>query len=267
MKRPPFFSVVIPTHQRAALLRRTLQSVKAQRSPVPFEVLVVSDVADAETDAVCLELLEATDTYIRRTGKPGPSESRNLALDLAKGQYVLFLDDDDAWHPGLLESLHGHPLVQQGEPVYFNCSVVEERRFPDRTETLSEVGIDLKDRVNEEVFVKNQGPIPCYALPRHLLDGIRFDPFMRGYEDWEFLLGVFERQMPKHVPILGAQIYKAMNAADERRGTSQQANDFNAVLDYLYVYRRRPAPTVELKEKRTALLASVSALNVPADML
>ncbi|SDD24309.1 glycosyltransferase family 2 protein [Paraburkholderia lycopersici] len=267
MKRPPFFSVVIPTHKRAALLRRALESVRAQQSPVPFEILVVSDASDAETDAVCLELLDSADTYIRRTGNAGPSHSRNVALEHARGDYVLFLDDDDRWHPGLLEHLHAHPFVQQGEPVYFNCSIVEEQRFADRTQTLSEVGIDLKDRVTEEVFVKNQGPIPCFALPRRLLDDIRFDPYMRSYEDWEFLLAVFERRMPRHVPILGAQIYKSINAGDDRRGTSQKANDFNAVLDYLYVYRRRPAPTIELKEKRAALLANVAALSIPADTL
>ncbi|WP_321960145.1 glycosyltransferase family A protein [Paraburkholderia sp. J7] len=267
MKRSPFFSVVIPTHKRASLLRRALESVKAQLSPVAFEVLVVSDASDAATDVVCHDLLDDTDLYLRRNGEAGPSESRNLALDQAKGRYVLFLDDDDAWHPGLLAQLHAHPLVQQGQPVYFNCSIVQERRLHDRTEMLEEVQLDLKTQLNEDVFTKNRVHMSCYALPRELLRGLRFDPFMRSYEDWEFLLAVLERQMPQHVPIMGSRIHEVPDATSDRRGSSTAANDFNAVLDYLYVYRRRPAPSLEQQEKRAALVALVTGLNIPASML
>lgn len=267
MKRPPFFSVVIPTHKRPLLLRRALQSVKSQLCPVPFEVLVVSDASDEATDAVCREMLGATDLYVRRNGEAGPSESRNLALAHARGRYVLFLDDDDGWHPGLLAQLHAHPLVQQGEPVYFDCSVIQERRFPDRTETIEEVQLDLSVQLNEDVFIKNQVHMSCFAFPRDLLDGLRFDPHMRSYEDWEFLLSVFERQMPQHVPILGSRVHEVPDANSGRRGASEAANDFNAVLDYLYVYRRRPAPSLEQKEKRAALLASAAGMSIPASML
>jgi len=54
--------------------------------------------------------------------------------------------------------------------------------------------------------------------------------------------------------------------ATDRRGSSKAANDFNAVLDYLYVYRRHPAPTPELRRKRADLLAR-TGLPIDADLL
>jgi len=226
----PFFSVIIPTHKRALLLRRALESIKSQVSPVECEVIVISDAEDGETNTVCAELLSQSDMYIRRNGKNGPSASRNLGLSLVKGRFVMFLDDDDAWHPNCLANLHAQPHVQLS--------------------------------LTSEVYIKNQVHMSCFAFPKQLLQGIEFDPFMRAYEDWDYLLSVFNRAMPTYVPLLGSRVFEVEDATTDRRGSSEQAQDFNAVLDYLYVYRRHPAPTSELKQKRASLL---STTGLPID--
>lgn len=250
----PFFSVIVPTHKRAILLRRALASIKSQICPVGCEVIVISDAADSATDAVCAELLGKTDMYLRRNGEAGPSASRNLGLSLVKGRYVLFLDDDDAWHPGCLAQLHAQPHVQLSMPVYFNCTVATERRLAQGPELISELELTLQQGLTAEVYVKNQVHMSCFAFPRQLLQGLEFDPFMRAYEDWDYLLSVFDRAMPVHVPLLGSRVFEVADETTDRRGSSQQATDFNAVLDYLYVYRRHPAPTPELRQLRAALL-------------
>jgi GalNAc5-diNAcBac-PP-undecaprenol beta-1,3-glucosyltransferase len=259
----PTFSVIIPTHRRANLLRRALQSVKSQEAPVSFEVIVVSDVIDNETDMVCTELLTAADTFLRRSGHPGPSASRNQALALARGRYIIFLDDDDAWHPGCLAQLCAQPILQQGRSVYFNCSVVSERRLSHAPEMLSETELNLEGRLTSAVYVKNQVHMSCFVFPRRLLSGLTFDESMRAYEDWDYLLAVFDREMPVHIPLLGSRVFEVKDDTSDRRGSSQKATDFNAVLDYLYVYRRHVAPTMELKQQRAALLAPFGLQIVP----
>ncbi len=256
MPTPPQFSVVIPTHLRPRLLSRALRSIKQQS--IKAEVIVVSDAIDPETDAVCSSLLDEHDVYIRRNGPPGPSASRNLALSLAQGRYVLFLDDDDAWHPEMLQSLHTHPSVQQGLLVYFNCSVVKERRPSGRDpEILSETILDLRNSLTDKVYLKNQVHMSCFSFPRSLLGAIAFDLTMRAYEDWDFLLSVFDKQMPTHAAILGSRVYEVDDETTDRRGSSDNATNLNAVLDYLYVYRRHPARSNELAESRFNLLQSV----------
>ncbi len=266
MNEQPFFSVVVPTHRRAHLLRRGLESIKMQESPAACEVVVVSDVADKATDAVCDALLGPGDVFVRRNGRAGPSESRNIALRLVRGRYVLFLDDDDAWHPGLLAHLAGCDAVARGLPLHFDCTVVKERRLKKGTEILGEVPLDLAGALTSQIYLKNRIHMSCFAFPRHVLQGLSFDPHMRAYEDWDFLLSIMDRGMPVHVPFRGSRIFEVDDDTTDRRGSSRNATDFNAVLDYLYVYRRHPAPTPELKEERSALFR-MFGLSIPAETL
>lgn len=266
MHKPIPFTVIIPTHKRQLLLRRALESIRAQTLPDAVEIIVVSDVIDGATDAACAELLPATGIYVRRNGLAGPSASRNLGLSLASGRHVLFLDDDDAWHPRLLEDLSAHLAQRPGKAVYFNCTVVTERRLASGPETLKEVQLDLATQLNEGVYVKNQVHMSCFAFPRTLLDGIEFDPTMRAYEDWDWLLGVFDRELPVYVPMLGSRVYEVPDETTDRRGSDAKANDFNAVLDYLYVYRRHPAPSEAIRAQRSELLRR-TGLPVLPDML
>lgn len=265
VRSSPLFSVIIPTHRRANLLARALASIQQQTLSDRHEIIVVSDCADSATDAVCHQWLKPTDTYIRRSGSAGPSASRNLALQLAKGQYVLFLDDDDAWHPALLASLQECAPLNKGLPVFFNCTVVKETRPPEGVERLSEAFLDTGALLDKNVFVKNQVHMSCFATPRGLLQDLTFDHHMRAYEDWDFLLFLIERQMPVHVPILGSVVHEVDDATSDRRGNTTPAQDFNAVLDYLYVYRRHKVDP-DLQEKRAALLRSVG-LALDAQLL
>jgi GalNAc5-diNAcBac-PP-undecaprenol beta-1,3-glucosyltransferase len=266
MQKPTPFTVIIPTHKRPILLRRALESIRSQTLSGACEVIVVSDAIDGATDAVCAELLATTGIYVRRNGVAGPSASRNLGLSLASGQHVLFLDDDDAWHPRLLEQLA--PLLAQrpGKPVYFNCSVVTERRLPEGPQQLSEVQLDLAGHLNHAVYLKNQVHMSCFAFPRPLLDGLEFDPTMRAYEDWDYLLAVFDREFPLHVPMLGSRVFEVPDDTTDRRGSEGKANDFNAVLDYLYVYRRHPAPNDAVRAQRSELMRR-NGLAVMPDLL
>ena len=261
----PLFTVIIPTHRRANLLARALTSIAQQTLLSNHEVIVISDCEDENTELVCRKWLKSTDTYVRRSGAPGPSLSRNLGIKMAKGEVVLFLDDDDAWHPELLASLKESIELRQGHPVYFNCTIVKESRDVGGGKKHSETFLNTHGLLTSDVFVKNQVHMSCFATPRVLLHGLRFDPYMRAYEDWDFLLFVFERKMPKHLNILGSQVHEVDDDTTDRRGSSQSANDHNAIIDYLYVYRRHPV-SQELQQKRAALLAN-AGLNLPPELL
>jgi GT2 family glycosyltransferase len=96
----PLVSVITPTHNRARSLGRALDSVFAQEgSPERFEleVLVIDDASTDETP----ELIRGYPRvrYIRMPQNLGTSAARNAGLKEARGRYVAFLDDDDAWLP------------------------------------------------------------------------------------------------------------------------------------------------------------------------
>jgi GalNAc5-diNAcBac-PP-undecaprenol beta-1,3-glucosyltransferase len=262
----PFLSFIIPTQKRPILLERALASIKSQSCPLPVEVIVIADETDAATDEVCQRLLAPDDIKIRRSGPPGPSLSRNLGIELASGHYIMFLDDDDAWQPDLLSQLASLPEVREGRLVYFNCLIVTENRSGPRPEFISELPLDTTGRLNELVYVQNQIHMSCVAFPRTLIGSTRFDPFMRAYEDWDFMLAIFGKEMATHVPLQGSIVYEITDASSDRRGDSRNASNANAIMDYLYVYRRHPAPSEALRQQR-AVLMQRAGMTLPADLL
>ncbi len=262
----PFFSVIIPTHKRPALLERALTSVKSQECPLACEIIVVADEANPADDEVCQRLLGPGDIQVRRNGPPGPSQSRNLGIGLASGSYILFLDDDDAWQPGFLAQLASQQAVREDRFVYFDCTITAESRAEYPPRFLSEDRLDLSERLNEQVYIRNQLPNSGLAIPRRLLVDVRFDEHMRAYEDWDFLLSLCDKEMPQHVPVQGVTIFQAKDASTDHRGKSDGARDLNALLDYLYVYRRHPAPSATSRQHRVDFLQQMG-VAVASDLV
>lgn len=262
----PLLSLIIPTHNRSNLLKRALESINSQMSRNIIEIIVVSDVKDIETNKLCDELLGPNDIYLRRNGAPGPSESRNLALKLAHGRYVMFLDDDDSWDSKFIENFLIHSKNKDFEVAYFDCIVIKERRLEKIPTQLGKIFLNQSDRLTKDVFVKNQVHMSCFIFSRWVLDGLKFDITMRAYEDWDFLLSVFERQKPIHIPITCSNVYEVDDETTDRRGSSENATNYHAVLDYLYVYRRHASPDTEIQTKRKQLLESVD-LVLPMHLL
>lgn len=97
----PLVSAVIPTFARPELVRRAVATVLAQTIR-DLEVIVVIDGDDPATRSV---LAAVRDDRLRVIGYPekrGAGRARDAGADLAAGQWVAFLDDDDEWLPGKL---------------------------------------------------------------------------------------------------------------------------------------------------------------------
>lgn len=254
MSKAPAFSVIIPTHRRPQLLERALDSVRQQGVEGDIEVIVVSDVVDPDTDAVCSRRLTDRDIFIRRNGKPGPSASRNLALRLAAGRHILFLDDDDALSAGFLGQALNHAAIQNNRCVYVDGVAVNESRPASGPVFQSESALDLQGGLNEQVFIKNQIPFSCFLFPRIIVQAMAFDEHMHAYEDWEFVLNFLSRQWPEHLALTGPRIHVVQDETTDRRGASAAAKDFRAVMDYLYVYHRYPVTDPQLRERRWQMM-------------
>jgi GalNAc5-diNAcBac-PP-undecaprenol beta-1,3-glucosyltransferase len=254
MKPVPAFSLIIPTHRRALLLQRCVGSVRRQGLAAEVELVVVSDVLDPATDLVCGQCLGAEDIYVRRNGEPGPSASRNLGLQLARGRYVIFLDDDDTLADGYLPVLMARAEFQLGRATVSDCVVVTESR-PDTGPVEWHRQVQASSsQLDEGVYIKNQVPFSCFAWPRHELAGLRFDEHMRAYEDWEFVLQTLARTVPLPLALCGPCIHVVKDETTDRRGSSEAASNLHAVMDYLYVYHRHPSPKPEVRERRQELM-------------
>jgi glycosyltransferase involved in cell wall biosynthesis len=102
----PLVSAIIPTHNRAELLERAIQSVLDQTWD-NMEIVVVDDASGDETPQLLESLSDQHQNLkvIRNSTSKGASASRNIAINHAEGEYVAGLDDDDFWRPRRIELL------------------------------------------------------------------------------------------------------------------------------------------------------------------
>jgi len=98
----PCFSVIIPTYNQAAFLRRAVDSALAQALPAGGEVEVI--VVDDESTDATPEVAAAFGARIRylRQANRREGAARNMGAVHAAGTYFAFLDSDDYWLPGKL---------------------------------------------------------------------------------------------------------------------------------------------------------------------
>jgi glycosyltransferase involved in cell wall biosynthesis len=90
-------SVIIPTFNRSKLVTEAVESVLAQECNHEIEVIVIDDGSQDDTAQVLRKY--ASRIEYRHQPNRGMNSARNLGLNEATGDYVSFLDSDDAWLP------------------------------------------------------------------------------------------------------------------------------------------------------------------------
>lgn len=131
MGSQPLVSVIIPTYNRADLLREAVASVRRQ-SYAPLELIVVDD---GSTDATAASLRPLSDARLVRQDHTGlPGQARNAGARVARGEYLAFLDSDDLWLPHKLAvqlpvaRAAGAAVTHTRERWIRNGRVVSQRR-------------------------------------------------------------------------------------------------------------------------------------------
>ena len=92
----PMVSVIIPTFNRAALVREAVASVKAQTYR-DYEILVVDDASTDDTREALAAGREVR--VLRQADRRGVAAARNRGIAAARGEWLAFLDSDDLWLP------------------------------------------------------------------------------------------------------------------------------------------------------------------------
>lgn len=129
-KRQPFFSVVIPTHNRRKRVSRAIKSVLRQ-SCKDFEVIVVDDGSKDGTRRKIRRKFGSKVRYFYQS-KSGPSAARNKGIKHARGKYIAFLDSDDVFLRHKLKHnkryLRKHPNCKFLYSWYYDIPVGRKRK-------------------------------------------------------------------------------------------------------------------------------------------
>ncbi|MGM8362770.1 glycosyltransferase family 2 protein [Flavobacterium sp. ARAG 55.4] len=182
-------SIIMATYNREAYISESLRSIQNQ-TYVNFECLIIDDGGDDNTAEVVAPFLEQDPRFqfLKRSDsyKKGLPGCRNYGIDLAKGNYIIFFDDDDIVHPQNLELC---VLEISRNNVSF-CRFVREVfrgdfKFNfDYSKTYNSFYID---KIDIEKILKNELPINSCAVmwKKECFDNNRFVEHLMYAEEWE----------------------------------------------------------------------------------
>ena len=115
----PSFSIVVPTYNRAGLLKRTVESALQQDGFDDYEVLVVDDCSEDRTWDYLRSVRDPKLRIFRNDPRLGMGRNWNQAVRLSAGEYVFILQDDDLALPDLLARASG--LIEKYRAVDLIC--------------------------------------------------------------------------------------------------------------------------------------------------
>ncbi len=193
----PFISVILPTHNRAALLRRSVASVLAQTHR-NLELIVVNDASTDGTAAVLAAMRDPRLRIITHSRSGGAAAARNAGLAAASGEYVAFQDDDDVW---LIRKLERQLQMLRTRPDAEWCIGCHIRLEPFAARYIGgEHFIRQFDYRNGAGVRRPDWSLiatPGWLLLRSALEAVGgFDERIRSYDDWELGLRLFRRAAP-----------------------------------------------------------------------
>lgn len=183
-------SVIVPVYNVEAYLERCVRSIMKQTFTY-LDIVLVDDGSKDNCPALCDQLAEQDPRIcVVHKKNGGLSSARNAGIDIAKGEYLIFVDSDDWLHPEYVENLYGE-AIRSGNKIIIGEFV----RISEHT------GYGMLSRKFENIpmdkaiprMLKGEWISACAKLyHRSLFDNIRF-PIGRNNEDYAILVYLFEQ--------------------------------------------------------------------------
>lgn len=196
-KLPVLLSIIIPAHNVASFIGRTVNSLGALNSS-EVEVIIVNDGSSDNTSSVARAAALAVDLSCVFVDQPrsGVSSARNAGLMYAKGEYVYFLDGDDLLCPEFWESLSPALSSRWFDVIVWRFLKVDVRERPQEQASRSRLPFGpVQGPALVEAILREQWQmwLGGSAFKRSLLvsTGITFTDGCHYGEDDEFMLKMF----------------------------------------------------------------------------
>lgn len=227
------FSIILTTYNRSDLLKDALASVGSQTLR-DLEVILIND--NGEPVEHLLADYDFPITYLRQGRNQGLSAARNAGLALARGRYIVYLDDDDIYLPNhlavLAEAFEQHP----DSVIYTGVEYVNEKLEDGRRIELGR-GQPFKHEAfdRDRLFVQNYIPVNTWAHPRQMLATVgEFDTGLAAFEDWDMLLRLATRYPFVHVPTVTSEVHTRAPGAGGDHMLGRERKNFPALYRELY---------------------------------
>lgn len=193
----PFFSIILPTYNRANLIEKAIKSVLEQAF-VDWELLIIDDGSTDNTQEV-VEQFEDSRIHYLRQDHGERSRARNLGVQRAEGRYVCFLDDDDYLLPHFLQGFHHYFQNGNSEDLILRtgfCRALEGQLLP-------ATNYDEKQHRHPVRFAAfHMCSASSLCIPRKIMLQYSFPEHIHFWEDSYLILRLLAQhpmvQLPSH---------------------------------------------------------------------
>lgn len=210
---PPQHSIIVPAYNTGEAIRRCVDSIRAQ-SCGDWELILVDDGSKDATPAIVDEYARL-DERIRAIHIPngGVSRARNVGLEHARGEYVMFVDSDDWIEPDYLQQVELHR--QDNADIYMlgitldytkNDGLVYYSEIKGAPVHLVIESEQVYDHVGYLIKTMNMESACLKSYRRSFLQthGLRFAEEMIIFEDFHFVLnGLCHQPRVALIPFIG----------------------------------------------------------------
>lgn len=194
----PSLSIIIPLYNKVDYIERCISSIINQNYQ-DYEVIIIDDGSTDGSDKAITRHLSDNRVKLFRIPNSGVSSARNKGIDIATGEFVLFIDADDYIDRGYLQNIM-HIAKENNADIYI-WGITKNRTNGSQVSVIPDLSgmYSLKDFLS--LFVKEQyqkhkglyGYIPNKLLKRSILKEhhLTFDASMKLMEDYDFFLSYY----------------------------------------------------------------------------
>jgi O-antigen biosynthesis protein len=221
----PLVSIIITTYNRPELLPKAIRSVIDQ-SYKNWELIVVNDHGTDVKDIID-GFEDNRIKYINKEKNSGLGSARNTGLEIVKGKYCNFLDDDD-----FLYFFHIQTLVEAMEKNSWEIAYTEAVYCGYDPNHGKYKVIQYSFDYDADMFLyQNITPVLCVMFELNdIIKSIKFDETLRTYEDWVFFLEIAKYFDLHHIEIPTCQITVKQDGST----MSSSRNEFTTLLPEIY---------------------------------
>lgn len=218
----PLVSVIIPTYNRSATIKRSIDSVLGQTYE-DLELIIVDDHSSDDTVKIVNSYEDNRISLIRLSANFGANHARNKGIRAARGEYIAFQDSDDEWLENKLE-IQIEYMLRTGKKVcccpYTLFDGNKSRVLPRYAENQKMYG----DKIIEILRKKNVVSTQTLVIHKDVFKTVgMFDEEMNRMQDYEFAIRICQHYEIGYIIQPLINVYRMENCISNDRSALSDA--------------------------------------------
>lgn len=186
MTLSPLISVIVPVYNTEKYLHRCIDSILSQ-SHKNFELLLIDDGSSDESGNICDKYAKKDlRVHVFHKENGGVSSARNVGLNNAKGEWIIFVDADDSLDMHLLNTIisYSSSTIQL---IHYGWNIYDGENITSHNISKNEEYISLEKACKKNIF---HGYVWLYAFRTSIIHNnkLRFREDIDYAEDWDFII-------------------------------------------------------------------------------